>query len=270
MSQTATSFPENDSLSIRISIHKINKLQDKPVPEGAACLAHTVSFHHANNLQCSQMPTDVNGVKEDKHILPSTNMTKLGAIDVEVISLGIGKKGMFDEHDIARSDLKRLGVGRIMDLLASLKDRRLIDQNKDGSFSVTDLARDALYDDKTDIKVRILRLLEEKPNSIEEISKALGKRHEEVLEKIEELRRDRLVLMSPLRVDEKLLKYYEILPGSLESIRTIHETADPSKEPTHNKILGIVDEIARDVESGVAGKDTIKKINRLKRELELL
>lgn len=196
-------------------------------------------------------------------------MTKLGAIDVEVISLGIAKNGTFDERDIARSDLKRLGVGRIMDLLASLKDQRLLEQNKDGSFSVTGIARDALQDVKTDIKVKILQLLEKKPNSIEEISNALGKHHQEVLDEIKELRRDGLVLMSPLYIDGKLLKYYEILPDGIESIKTKTNTADASKEQIGN-IMGIIDEIARDVESGSAGEKTIKKINRLKREIDSL
>ena len=86
-------------------------------------------------------------------------MTKLGSVDLEIIHLGISKKGPFNETDLARSNLKHLGVGRMLDSLASLKDRKLLEMNPDGSFAVTDLARHILWDKKIPTKVRILRLL---------------------------------------------------------------------------------------------------------------
>jgi len=73
-------------------------------------------------------------------------MTKLGLIDLQILHLGIKCNGNFNEKDIENSELKRLGVGRILDALASLKDRKLINLNSDGSFFITDLAKHALWD----------------------------------------------------------------------------------------------------------------------------
>jgi hypothetical protein len=38
--------------------------------------------------------------------------------------LGIKGNGRFNEKDIEQSELKKLGVGRILDQLASLKERK--------------------------------------------------------------------------------------------------------------------------------------------------
>jgi len=91
-------------------------------------------------------------------------------IDLEILHLGIKRSGSFNEKDIENSELKRLGVGRILDSLASLKDRRLIDLNKDGSFSITDLAKHTLWSEQIPTWIKILRLLEIKSCSIEMIS----------------------------------------------------------------------------------------------------
>ena len=93
-------------------------------------------------------------------------MTKLGVIDLEILHLGIKWSGSFNEKDIEKSELKRLGVGRILDSLASLKDRKLIDLNSDGSFSITDLAKHTLCSEQIPTWVKILRLLEIKSCSI--------------------------------------------------------------------------------------------------------
>lgn len=71
-------------------------------------------------------------------------MAKLGTIDLEILNLAIKGNGTFNEINLENSELKRLGVGRILDELASLKDRKLILQNSDGSFSITELARKIL------------------------------------------------------------------------------------------------------------------------------
>ena len=92
-------------------------------------------------------------------------MTKLGWIDLEILYLGIKGDGNFNETGIENSELKRLGVGRILDALASLKDRKLINLNNDGSFSITDLAKHTLWDEQIPTWVKILRLLEIKPCS---------------------------------------------------------------------------------------------------------
>ena len=85
-------------------------------------------------------------------------MTKLGVVDLEILHLGIKGSGNFNEKDIENSELKRLGVGKILDSLASLKDRKLIDLNRDGSFSITDLAKHTLWSDQIPTWVKILRV----------------------------------------------------------------------------------------------------------------
>ena len=71
-------------------------------------------------------------------------MGKLGTIDLEILDLAIKGNGTFNENNLENSDLKRLGVGRILDELGSLKERKLISQNIDGSFSITELGRGIL------------------------------------------------------------------------------------------------------------------------------
>jgi len=72
-------------------------------------------------------------------------MRKLGTIDLEVLFLAVKEKGTFDENNLENSELKRHGVGKILDTLASLKDRKFISLNSDGSFSITQLAREILW-----------------------------------------------------------------------------------------------------------------------------
>ncbi len=101
-------------------------------------------------------------------------MIKLGLIDLEILHLGIKGNGRFDENDLENSELKKIGVGRILDQLASLKERKLIDMNSDGSFSITQMARHILWDNSIPLWVRILRILEIKSQPIEKISSFLA------------------------------------------------------------------------------------------------
>ena len=72
-------------------------------------------------------------------------MRKLGTIDLEILHLAINENGTFDENDLENSKLKRLGVGKILDSLATLKDRKMISLNNNGSFSITEMAREILW-----------------------------------------------------------------------------------------------------------------------------
>ncbi len=58
-------------------------------------------------------------------------MRKLGTVDLEILSLAIKGKGTFNENNLENSNLKRYGVGKILDALASLKDRKFISLNSD-------------------------------------------------------------------------------------------------------------------------------------------
>ena len=178
------------------------------------------------------------------------DMAKLGPLDLEMIRIGMAKNGTFDENDIAGSDLKRLGTGKILDLLASLRDRKMLESNNDGSFSVTPLSRDILWDNDTPATLRMLRTLEIRPCSAEEMHDILGISHDTILEKAEELRRDGLILMSPLRRGDSLVKMYEILPEGIDAKGTL----DSGKG---TRIINLIDEIKDNVQNSTADTNAI-------------
>lgn len=198
-----------------------------------------------------------------------TVMEKIGPLDLEIILLGMAKDGTFDEGDIAGSNLKRLGVGRTLDLLASLKERDLIDMNTDGSFSVTDLARSVLWDKSLSAQGKILRLLEIRPCSSEEIPKILEMTPEKIFDEMERLRRNSLVLMSPLRVEESLVKMYEILPEGIEAGKKTESDDVPDAQWKQHGILDLVDEIVADIKAtGSDMEPALGKLDRLRKRLE--
>ena len=45
-------------------------------------------------------------------------MRKLGTVDLEILDLAIKEKGTFNENSLENSELKRHGVGKILDTLA--------------------------------------------------------------------------------------------------------------------------------------------------------
>ena len=202
-------------------------------------------------------------------------MTKLGVIDLEFLHLGIKGSGSFNEKDIENSELKRLGVGRILDSLASLKDRKLIDLNSDGSFSITDLAKHTLWSEQIPIWVKILRVLEIKSCSIEGISDFLKKPEIELIDEIEKLRKNQLILMSPLRQKSKINKMYEILPEGIEKIKKIEENGfqndslEEKKSPI--EIFELIDEVIKEIskEPEFNKKNIILKLNEIKEKLKI-
>jgi hypothetical protein len=202
-------------------------------------------------------------------------MIKLGAIDLEILQLGIKGNGSFNEEDIEKSELKRLGVGRMLDSLASLKERKLIDLNKDGSFSITDLARQTLWSEQIPTWIKILRVLEIKSCNIETISVTLKKSEIEIDEEIEKLRKNQLVLMSPLRVESKIVKMYEILPDGIEKLKKIEESGSQNdnleeKNPKIESIL-LIDQIIKEISKGTEfnKENIIQKLNEIKEKLKM-
>jgi len=201
-------------------------------------------------------------------------MTKLGVVDLEILYLGIKNSRNFNETDIENSELKRLGVGRILDSLASLKERKLIDLNKDGTFYVTDLANHTLWDKEIPLWVRILRLLEIKSLSLESISNFLKKPEIQLYDEIEKLRKNQLILMSPLRQEAKIIKIYEILPEGIEKIKEIEESGFQNKtldeKKPKNEIFVLIDEIINEINEFEFDKkeNMILKLNKLKEKVE--
>ncbi len=205
-------------------------------------------------------------------------MTKLGLIDLEILFLGIKNNGIFNEKDIENSELKRLGVGRVLDALASLKDRKLLTLNNDGTFAITDLAKYTLWSKQIPIEIKILRLLEIKPFDIESISNFLRKPENELIEKIEKLRKKQLILMSPLRQESKLIKMYEILPEGIEEIKKIEEFGfqsvdlegkNPRKE-IFELINELMEEINNELDLNEKKKYMILKLDKIKRKINLV
>ena len=202
-------------------------------------------------------------------------MTNLGFVDLEILFLGIDKNGNFNEIDIEKSNLKRFGVGRILDSLASLKDRKLIDLNKDGSFSITNEAKHILWDKKIPLWVNILRVLEIKSFSSEEISKFLKKTEQEIFDEVENLRKNQLVLMSPHRIDSKIIKIFEILPEGREKLKIVEKEGFEKHglEKSEKQIISIVNQVIKEIneaEITLEKKETmISKLTKIKERLEI-
>ena len=186
-------------------------------------------------------------------------MTKLSPTDIEILYLGIKNKGKFDEGDLEQSELKNLGVGRILDQLASLKERKLIELNKNGSFNVTKTARHILWDDQIPLWIKILRVLEAKPQSIEKISSLLLAKSFQIQNELDKLRKRQLVLMSPLRNQKGLVKIYEILPEGIEEIKKVQTQGFQNTTNTIKPQIEILSILEKTIEE-------IKKIEEISTE----
>lgn len=204
-------------------------------------------------------------------------MRKLGTVDLEVLNLAIEKNGTFNENNLENSELKRFGVGKILDTLASLKDRKLISLNNDGSFSITNLAREILWSNNISTWAKILRLLQIKSCSIEQIAGILRTSQDKLIEDLEKLRKNQFVLMSPQRIEDKLVKVYEILPEGVEKIDKTEvdgfNNTDFDESKPKVEILSIIDEIEKAIQDSQmeqSEKDSInEKLSKLKDRLEI-
>ena len=207
----------------------------------------------------------------------SQDMRELGTIDLEILHLAINENGTFNETNLENSELKRLGVGRILDALASLKDRKMLTLNSDGSFSITSMAREILWSVDVPIWAKILRLLQIKSCNLSEAADILKVPEEKIFESIEALRKNQLVLMSPQRQNDKLVKMYEILPEGTEKIDKAEsegfEDARFDKIKPEIEILGIIDEIAKEIQGSQIDSDKkesiAEKLSRVKEKLEI-
>lgn len=204
-------------------------------------------------------------------------MKKLGTIDLEILHLAVKEKGTFNENNLENSELKRYGVGKILDTLASLKDRKFISLNKDGSFSITELAREILWSSNIPTWAKILRLLQIKSCNLNQIIEIIGMSENEIIAEIEKLRKNEFLLMSPQRQENKLIKIYEILPDGINEVdKTETEGFNKIKFgeiKSNGGILEIIDEIKKDVQkisnSEIEKDNIIKKLNNLKNKLEI-
>jgi len=204
-------------------------------------------------------------------------MRKLGTIDLEILFLAIKENGTFDENHLENSELKRYGVGKILDTLASLKERKFISLNSDGSFSITQLAKEILWSSNIPIWGRVLRLLQIKSCSLNEIVEIIRISEDTIMTEIEKLRKEQMILMSPQRKDEKLIKMYEILPEGIEEIDKTETEGFNEKKFGESKqrveTTEIINQIIKEIESleiSEKKKENItQQIIKLKNKLEI-
>ena len=204
-------------------------------------------------------------------------MRKLGTIDLEILQLAVNQNGTFNETHLENSKLKRHGVGKILDTLASLKDRKFISMNDNGSFTITELAKEILWSSKIPIWAKILRLLQIKSCDLQQIIETINSSEEKIFNELEQLRKNQLVLMSPQRQDEKLIKVYEILPEGIEVIDKTEtqgfENINFGKNEPEGEIIGTIDEIINEIQklscSDIEKNNITKKLELLKNKLEI-
>ena len=204
-------------------------------------------------------------------------MRKLGTIDFEVLQLAINENGTFDETHLENSNLKRHGVGKILDTLASLKERKFISMNKNGSFTITDVAKEILWSLDIPIWAKILRLLQIKSCNLQEIIETINNSENKVFEELEKLRKSQLVLMSPQRQDDKLIKVYEILPEGIQVIDKTEtqgfENMNFDKNQSNGETLETIEEIVNEIKNSNCSENEktkiIEKLNILKNNLEI-
>ncbi len=204
-------------------------------------------------------------------------MRKLGTIDLEILHLAIKENGTFNETDIENSKLKRLGVGKILDSLGSLKDRKFISLNNNGSFSITPVAREILWGKEIPVWAKILRLLQIKSCNLKEIIDFLRISEVEIQQEVEKLRVHQFVLMSPQRQNEKIIKVYEILPEGVEEIDKTDvggfDKINFDEIKPEIEILSLINKIVKDIQDSQIEAENktkiIKKLSILKTKLSV-
>lgn len=191
---------------------------------------------------------------------------KLSFVDLKVLYIGIINGGQLDEATIENSELKKLGTGKTLDLLASLRDRGLIEMSQN-KFVITKKGQETMWDKKTPLWIRILRILEIKPLEIYDIAKYLNESEEDIISDIEQLRKEHLVIMTPLKENGRLKKIYEIMQEGKEKIlETKYENNDVTRK---TKLLQIVNEIIYEVNqttlNEIQKEKIIEKLHKIKK-----
>ena len=124
---------------------------------------------------------------------------------------------------------------------------------------------------------KILRLLQIKSCNLQEIIETINNSEDKVFEELEKLRKSQLVLMSPQRQDDKLIKVYEILPEGIEVIDKTEtqgfENINFGKNKSDGEIIGTIEEIINEIQntscSANEKNSIIEKLNLLKNNLKI-
>ena len=149
--------------------------------------------------------------------------------------------------------------------------------NENGSFTITELAKEILWSSKIPIWAKILRLLQIKSCDLQQIIETIDSSEDKVFNELEQLRKNQLVLMSPQRQDDKLIKVYEILPEGIEVIDKTEtqgfENINFGKNKSDGETIGTIEEIINEIQNTSCSenekKSIIEKLNLLKNNLKI-
>ncbi len=193
----------------------------------------------------------------------------ISSTDLKFLHLAIAGGGCFDESDIAGMNIGKIGTGAVLDELASLRQRGLlrIDGKK---FCITDEARSLFWSDEP-LWRRILGILQVMPLEIKDICAYLNEAGDAVEGMIEDLRRDGMVVMIPVRKETGVCRTYEILPegremlASSENYPNAKDGAQAVLSSLENTVSGL--EIDSDIQEKMLSE--IKKLQKMTKDAGL-
>ena len=73
---------------------------------------------------------------------------RIGLVELELLYLGISNNGTFNEKNMKEANIEKFGVGRILDILGELREKKWIELDKNGSFLLTTSGRNVLWNKK--------------------------------------------------------------------------------------------------------------------------
>ncbi|NDF47769.1 MAG: hypothetical protein EB158_06195 [Nitrosopumilaceae archaeon] len=177
---------------------------------------------------------------------------KLDQIDLAFLYLAITKNGKFNEQDLAGSDLAYLGVGRTLDKIAYLKENNLI--GLDGVFfTITDAARQILWNKDEPLQTRILKILQIKSFEEQDIAKYLNESQDTVQQQIDESRKLGLLIFTTIKKDERIIKVCELTHDGQQILQI--QSLDPTSQ-----LLRTLDDIALKIQGSKIEESKIKSM----------
>lgn len=195
--------------------------------------------------------------------------------ELELLYLGALQQ-KFDEKNIQDANIGKYGVGRILDVLAELREKKWIELNKDGTFSITTSGRHLFWNDKMPLWLRILHVLEIKSFPEEEIAKYLNQDFQKIQSELEKLRKNGLVMITTIREESKIKKMLEILPYGKEELEKIQqlgfENADLVISTEKNsEIIELLEQVEKiinlEITNPTQKEKCIKNILKIKKRL---
>ena len=121
------------------------------------------------------------------------------------------------------------------------------------------------------------KIIQIKSCDLQQIIETIDSSENEIFNELEKLRKNQLVLMSPQRQDDKLIKVYEILPEGIEIIDKTEtegfEKVNFVKKESNVEILETIEEIISEIQKTSSSDDEknniIKKLDMLKNKLKI-